>query len=108
MVMISHLLWLQITDDAAHCGEDLIDESACLVGLNGDKVAAALDGDFNEGVAGHVLDTVVRLVHKFEEFVHHRLEEFPVGAQEARILSHHIHDIGGNNSLVVLALLLFT
>jgi len=29
-----------------------------------------------------------------------------VGAQKARILSHHVHDIGGNDGLVVLAFLL--
>lgn len=45
------------------------------------------------------------LVHKLKEFVHDSLEELPVRFQEARILADNVHDVGGDDSLVVLAAL---
>jgi hypothetical protein len=42
-------------------------------------------------------------VHKLEKFVDDSFEKLPVGLKETRILTYNVHDIGGNNSLVVLA-----
>ena len=47
--------------------------------------------------------TLVSFMHKFEEFVDHSLEKFPMRFQESRILTDNIHDVAGNYSLVVLA-----
>lgn len=58
--------------------------------LHDDEFALALVADLEEGLAGHVLDARVRLVHELEQLVHDRLQELPVVAQEPRILSHHI------------------
>ena len=37
--------------------------------LDVDKVSFAFLRDFDEGIAGHILDTIVRFVHKLEELV---------------------------------------
>ena len=55
-----------------------------------DKLALALVADLEEGLAGHVLDARVRLVHELEQLVDHRLQELPVVAQEPRVLPHHV------------------
>lgn len=47
-------------------------------------------------------------MHKFKQFVDDSLEELPVGPQKPWVLPHHIHDVGGYDSLVVFAPLLFT
>jgi len=47
-------------------------------------------------------------VHEFKEFVDNSLEEPPVSSQEAWVLTHHVHDVGRNDGLVVFASLLFT
>ena len=47
-------------------------------------------------------------MHELKQLVDHSLEEFPVCSKEAWVLSHHIHDIWGNDCLVVFATLLFT
>jgi hypothetical protein len=47
------------------------------------------------------------LVHEFEKFVYYGLEELPVGLEESRVLSDNVHNIGGNNGLVVLSSLHF-
>jgi hypothetical protein len=46
-------------------------------------------------------------VHKFEELVDDRLEELPVGLEKARVLADNVHDVGGDDGLVVLAALHF-
>jgi hypothetical protein len=61
--------------------------------------------DLEEGVARHVLHAGVHLVHELEELVDDRLEELPVRAQEAWILPDDVHDVGGDDGLVVLAAL---
>jgi len=71
-------------------------------------VAATLGRDLNESVAGHVLHAVVRLVHELKQFVDDGLEEAPVSAQEARVLTDDVHDVGRYDRLVVLATLLLT
>jgi len=45
-------------------------------------------------------------MHEFEQFVDDRLEELPMRSQEARILSDHVHNVGRDDRLIVLALLL--
>ena len=46
------------------------------------------------------------LVHELEQLVDDRLEEPPVSSQESRVLAHDVHDVRGDDGLVVLALLL--
>lgn len=48
----------------------------------------------------------MRLVHELEQLVDNRLEEPPVGPEEPGVLAHDVHDVGGDDGLVVLALLL--
>ena len=47
-------------------------------------------------------------VHELKQLVDDSLEELPVGSQEARILSHDVHDVGRYDGLVVFTSLLFT
>jgi hypothetical protein len=47
-------------------------------------------------------------MHELEELVDYRLEELPMGFKESRILPDDIHDIGGNDSLVILPLFHFS
>ena len=54
---------------------------------------------FDEGVAGHILNSVVSFVHKLEQFIDDSFEELPVGAEESRILTHDVHDIRRDDSL---------
>lgn len=56
-----YLLGLEITDDGVDVVEDLVDEGHHLAHLHLDKVAPALLGDLDEGVARHVLHAVVSL-----------------------------------------------
>mmetsp|Transcript_12755 Transcript_12755/g.49781 ORF Transcript_12755/g.49781 Transcript_12755/m.49781 type:complete len:361 (+) Transcript_12755:1515-2597(+) len=73
-----------------------------LTNLHDDEFALALDGDLEEGVARHVLDARVRLVHEFEQLVHDSLQKLPVQAKEPGVLAHNVHDVRRNDSLVVL------
>ena len=43
------------------------------------------------------------LVHELEQLVDHSLEELPMCFKETRILSDDIHNVGGNNSFVILS-----
>lgn len=53
--------------------------------------------------------TVVSLtMHEFKELVNYSFQKLPVGPQEARVLAYDVHDVGGDDGLVVLAPLLFT
>jgi hypothetical protein len=45
----------------------------------------------------------MRLVHELEEFVDDRLQEFPMCFEEPWILPNDIHDIGCDNSLIILS-----
>jgi len=47
--------------------------------------------------------TFVCFVHEFEELVHDGFEKFPVRLEEAGILTNNVHDIGRDDSLVILA-----
>lgn len=57
---------------------------------------------------GSRIPTFVRLVHELKQFVNDRLQEFPMGLEEARVLPNDIHDVGGDNSLVILTTFYFT
>jgi len=72
--------------------EDLVDEGLGLSRLLSDEVTTALLSDLDESIAGHVLNSLVRFVHKLEKLVDDRLEELPVGLEESRVLSDDIHD----------------
>ena len=54
---------------------------------------------FDESIAGHILDSVVRFVHKLEQLVDDSLEELPVGAEKSGILSDYVHDVRRDNGL---------
>ena len=54
------------------------------------KLSFALVTDLEEGFTGHVLDAWVSLMHELEELVDHGLQELPMVAQKAWILTHHI------------------
>ena len=55
------------------------------------------------GRGGAHLYSRVQLMHELKQFVHNGLQKFPMGAQKTRVLAYNIHDVGGNDSLVVLA-----
>ena len=76
-----------------------------LAHLQDDELATALLRNLEERVARHVLDSRVELVHELEELVDDRLQKLPVRAQEARVLADDVHDVGGDDGLVVLAAL---
>ena len=105
--MNTYLLRLKIADDGVDVTEQLVDEGHHLPHLDLYKLPPALLRNLDESVASHVLHTLVGLVHELEQFVHDCLQEAPVCAEEAWILPHDVHDVGGDDSLVVLALLLF-
>ena len=52
------------------------------------------------------LNSFVSLMHELKQLVDDRLEEPPVRPQESRILSDDVHDVGRDDRLVVLPLLL--
>ena len=64
-----------------------------------------LVGDLDERVTSHVLNTLMRLMHELEQFVHHSLQELPVCLQETRILTNNVHNVASDDSFVVLATL---
>ena len=46
-------------------------------------------------------------MHEFKQFIDDCLQEPPVGAKEAGVLPNNVHDVGGDDGLVVFASLLF-
>ena len=58
--------------------------------LNLHKLSSALVTDLEEGLASHVLDARVSLMHELKQLVHDSLQELPVVAQKPGILPHHI------------------
>eukprot|EP00962_Isochrysis_galbana_P016892 scaffold4841_cov121-Isochrysis_galbana.AAC.8 len=75
---------LEVRDVRAQVDAELIDVRHRLTHLQDDELPPALLGDFEESVARHVLHARVQLVHELEELVDYRLQELPMGAQEAR------------------------
>ena len=106
--MTTYLLRLKIADDGVDVAEQLVYEGHHLPHLDLYKLPPALLRNLDEGVTRHVLHSLVGLVHELEKFVHDRLQEAPVGAEKAWILSHYVHDVGSDDGLVVLAFLLLT
>ena len=100
------MLRLEIADDRVDVAEQLVDEGHHLPHLDLDELPPALLCNLDERIASHVLDTLVSLVHEFEQLVHDCLQEPPMGAEETRILSNDVHDVRGDDGLVVFALLL--
>jgi hypothetical protein len=49
---------------------------------------------------------IIVTMHELKQFIDNSFEELPVGPEESGILPHHVHDVGGNDSFVVLALFL--
>lgn len=47
-------------------------------------------------------------MHKLKEFVNNGFQEFPVGSEEAWVLTNNIHDVWSNNGFVVFPSLLLT
>lgn len=45
-------------------------------------------------------------VHEFKQLVDHSLQETPMSTQKSRILTNHVHYVGSNDRLVILATLL--
>ncbi len=54
------------------------------------KLSFALVTDLEEGLARHVLDARMSLMHELKQLVHDGLQELPVVAQKAGILADHI------------------
>ena len=99
---------LKIADDGVDVAEQLVYERHHFPHLDLYKLPPALLRNLDEGVARHVLHPLVGLVHELEQFVHDCLQEAPMGAEEAWVLSHNVHDVGGDDGLVVFAFFLFT
>ena len=51
------------------------------------------------------MPTFVGLVHKLEKLINDRLQKLPVRLEEARVLSDDVHDVAGDDGLVILATL---
>lgn len=51
---------------------------------------------------------LILTMHEFKQFVDDSFEELPVSSEEAWVLANNIHDIRGNDGLVVLPSLLLT
>jgi len=83
--------------------QNLVNEWLGLSSLVDHKVAATFLRNLDKSVTSHVLHALMSLVHKLEEFVHNRLEEFPMSLEESGVLADDVHDIGRNDGLVILA-----
>jgi hypothetical protein len=115
-------LWCtQICRDSVEISENFVDERFGFARLLKDEVTSTFLSDLDERIARHVLyswkmihlsidlafkkglRTFVQLMHKFKQLINDRLQEFPMRLEEARILSHDVHDIRGDNCFVVFA-----
>jgi len=97
------LLGRQIHGNRGQFPQNLVDKRLAFLSLEHNEMTAAFLSYFDKGIAGHVLYTFVRLVHEFEELVHDCFQELPMRFEEARVLPHDVHDIGGNDGFVILA-----
>jgi hypothetical protein len=98
-----NLLRREIHSNRGQFPQNLINKRFAFLSLEHDEMTAAFLSYFDKGVAGHVLYTFMRLVHEFEELVDDCFQELPVSFEEARVLPHDIHDVGGDDGFVVLA-----
>eukprot|EP00001_Collodictyon_triciliatum_P065116 11553_4 len=81
--------------------QELFNEGRKLLRLVLDELVFAPLADLEKGLACHVLDTRMRLVHELEQLIHHSFEELPVRTQESRILSDYVHDVASDHCLIV-------
>lgn len=86
---------------------DVLNVGFELVGLDDGELVGSALGYLQEGVAGHFHDAGVFLLHELEQFLDNSFEEGPVVPEEGGVLPDDIHDAGGNDGLVLLALLDF-
>ena len=100
------LLGLQVADDRVDVAQEFIDKGHHFADLDLNELPATLLGDLDERVARHVLDALVGLVHELEQLVDDGLEEAPMSTQKTGVLADNVHNVGGDDGLVVLALLL--
>lgn len=85
--------------------QNFIHERFLLSGLLHHKVSTAFLSDLNESVTSHILYTLMGFVHELEEFVDNSFQELPMRLKESRILTDDIHNVGGNDSFVILSAL---
>mmetsp|Transcript_13280 Transcript_13280/g.38541 ORF Transcript_13280/g.38541 Transcript_13280/m.38541 type:complete len:318 (-) Transcript_13280:1762-2715(-) len=97
------LVQLKVLDGLRQVVEQFAYKWLALSHLEHHKLFLALGDDLQEGLAGHVLHARVGLVHELKLFVDDRLEELPMVPEEPWILPHHVHDVGRDDRLVVLA-----
>ena len=60
-----------------------------------------------QSIHKHLKENTGLTVHEFKQFIDDCLQEPPVGAKEAGVLPNDVHDVGGDDGLVVFASLLF-
>mmetsp|Transcript_17460 Transcript_17460/g.52463 ORF Transcript_17460/g.52463 Transcript_17460/m.52463 type:complete len:275 (+) Transcript_17460:1421-2245(+) len=97
------LVRLQIQNGIVQVAKQLRDERLVFLDLLHNELAPALVRNFQECVASHVLYTRMCLMHELEQLVDDRLQKLPMSTQELWILANHIHDVGCDHCLVVLA-----
>jgi hypothetical protein len=83
--------------------QDFIHERFLLPGLLHHKVSTAFLCDLNERVTGHILYALMGFVHELKELVDNGFQELPVCLKESRVLTNDVHNVGGNDSLVILS-----
>jgi hypothetical protein len=85
--------------------QNFIDERLLLSRLLHHKVSTAFLCDLNESVTSHILYTLMGFVHELEEFVDDSFQELPMRLKESRVLTDDVHNVGGNDSFVILSAL---
>lgn len=101
------LMSLQVSQIVGQVRYDSLDEGLIVTVVHLDKHLLGQLGDFQVGLAGHVLHAWMTLMHKLMQLVHNCLQEGPVVDQEAGELANDIHDVRGDERLRILSLALF-
>jgi hypothetical protein len=83
--------------------QNFIHKRFLLSGLLHYKVSTAFLCNLNESVTGHILYTLMGFVHELKELVYNSFQKLPVRLQESRVLTDDVHNVGGNDSLVILS-----
>ena len=97
------LVRLEVSQICGKVGDDCLDKGFGITVINLHEHLLSKLCNLQVGLAGHVLNTWVALVHKFVQFVHDCLEEGPVVDKEAGELADNVHDVGGDEGLGVLS-----
>ena len=100
------LVRLQVAQIGWQVANDCLDEGLSVPIVHLHEHLLGQLGDLEVRLACHVLHPRVTLVHKLVQFVHHCLQEGPMVDQEVGELADHVHDVGRDDGLVVLSLLL--